>query len=95
MVQEQAFLKGQAGTFPVSFFQGLSFLHLEMTLPFTKLGYTSEEKIFFSATIILWKKVMLSCLKMNWKDPINWDNLFVKWFKRLKTVFDWKQQLNW
>ena len=53
MVQEQAFLKGQAGTFPVSFFQGLSFLHLEMTLPFTKLGYTSEEKIFFSATIIL------------------------------------------
>ena len=52
MVQEQVFLKGGDGTFPIKFFQGLSFLHLEITLPFAKLCYAFEEKIF-SATIIL------------------------------------------
>ena len=40
MVQGQVFLKG-----------GLSFLHLEITLPFTKLYYAFEEKLFFSVTI--------------------------------------------
>ena len=30
-------LKKGADTFPISFFQGLSFLHLEITLPFVKL----------------------------------------------------------
>ena len=60
MVQGQVSLKdGRTGT--------LSFLHLEITLPFTKLCYAFEEKLFFSATIILWKKVILSCLKMNLK----------------------------
>ena len=39
MVQGQVFLKGGAGTFPIYFFQGLSFLHLEITLPFVKLCY--------------------------------------------------------
>ena len=34
-------------------FQGFSFLHLEITLPFPKLGYAFEEKLFFSATINL------------------------------------------
>ena len=55
MVQEQVFLKwgGGAGTFPTKCFQGLSFLHLEITLPFAKLCYAFEEKLFFSATIIL------------------------------------------
>ena len=57
MVQGQVFLKGRragwAGTFPNHFFQGLSFLHLEITLPLAKLCYASEEKLFFSATIIL------------------------------------------
>ena len=67
MVQGQVFLQGWAGTFPIKFFQGLSFLHSEITLPFAKLCYAFEEKIFFSATIILWKKVILSCLKMNLK----------------------------
>ena len=38
--------KGGGETFPVSFFQDLSFLHLEVTLPF-------ERKLLFSATIIL------------------------------------------
>ena len=37
-------------------FQGLSFLHLEITLPFAKLCYAIEEKLFFSVTIILRKK---------------------------------------
>ena len=41
--------------------------HIEIALPFTKLCYAFEEKLFFSVTIILWKKVILSCLKMNLK----------------------------
>ena len=46
MVQGQVSLKdGRTGT--------LSFLHLEITLPFTKLCYAFEEKLFSSATIIL------------------------------------------
>ena len=53
MVQGQVFLKGGTDTFPISFFQVLSFLHLEITLPFAKLCYAFEEKLFFSATIIL------------------------------------------
>ena len=52
MVQGQVFLKG-GGTFPILFFQGLSVLHLEITLPFAKLCYAFEEKLFLSATIIL------------------------------------------
>ena len=35
------------------FIQGLSFLHVEITLLFAKLCYAFEEKLFFSATIIL------------------------------------------
>ena len=50
MVQGQ-FLKREegkgAGTFHIKFFQGLSFLHLEITLPLAKLCYAFEEKIFF------------------------------------------------
>ena len=55
MVQGQVFIKGGGGadTFPISFFQGLSFLHLEITLPFAKLCYAFEKKNFFSVTIIL------------------------------------------
>ena len=64
---------GGADTFPISFFRGLSSLHLEITLPFAKLCYAF---LFFSVTIIL-------C------------HLFVKKFKRLKLIFDRKQQLNW
>ena len=48
-------LKGGTGTFPIYFFQGLSFLHLEITLTFTKLCYTFEENLFFSATIFMKK----------------------------------------
>ena len=39
MVQQQI-LKGEAGPFPTKFFQGLSFLQLEITLSFAKLRYT-------------------------------------------------------
>ena len=39
--------------FPIKFFQGLSFLHSEITLPLQNLCYAFEEKLFFSATIIL------------------------------------------
>ena len=42
----QVFLKGGAGTFPIQFFQSLSFLHLEITLLFGKLCYAFEEKKF-------------------------------------------------
>ena len=49
MVQGQVFIKGGGGadTFPISFFQGLSFLHLESTLPFAKPCYAFEKKNFF------------------------------------------------
>ena len=57
MVQQQI-LKGEAGPFPIKFFQGLSFLQLEITLSFAKLRYTLHY-----AAIILWKKVIQSCLK--------------------------------
>ena len=55
MMQGQVFLKGGAGTFPISFFRHLSLLHLEIiiTLPFAKFCYAFEEKLFFSVTIIL------------------------------------------
>ena len=71
MLQGKVFLKGGwTGTFSIKFFQGLSFLHLEITLAFAKLSYDFEKKFFFfSATIILWKKIILSCLKMNLKIP--------------------------
>ena len=49
MVQGQVFLKGGggAGTFPIYFFQGLPFLHLEIILSFAKLCYAFEEKKIF------------------------------------------------
>ena len=47
IMQGQVFLKGGAGTFPIKFFQGLSFLHSEITLLFAKLCYAFEEKLFF------------------------------------------------
>ena len=53
MVQGQVFLKGGAGTFPIKFFQGLLLLHSKITLPFAKLCYAFEEKLFFSPTIVL------------------------------------------
>ena len=74
-------LKRRVGAWPIYFFQGLPFSHLEITICKIK------EKLFFSATIILEKKVILSCLKMKLKNPINEDNLFIKGFKRLKIDF--------
>ena len=63
MVQEPVFLKGGGGWhFSYLLFQGLSFLHLKITLPFAKLCYA-----FFSATIILCNKVIISFLKINLK----------------------------
>ena len=59
MVQGQVFLRGWGGgegglaLFLFNFSQGLSFLHLEITLPLAKLCHAFEEKLFFSATIIL------------------------------------------
>ena len=84
MVEGQVFWKGVVGGelarfIILSFYQGLLSLHLEITLPFAKFCYAFEENLFFSATIILWKKVIISCLKMN---------LFVKGFKRL-TIDVW------
>ena len=55
MAQGQVFLQGReggGGTFPIKFFQDLSFLHSEITLPFAKLCYAFEEKNF-SAAIFL------------------------------------------
>ena len=66
MVQQQI-LKGEAGPFSIEFFQGLSFLQLEITLSFAKLCYT----LHYTA-IILWKKSHLKLSKKwTWKYPIN------------------------
>ena len=46
MVQGQVLFKGRAGTFHIKFFQGLSLLHSEITLPFAKLCHAFEEKNF-------------------------------------------------
>ena len=67
MVLGQVFLKGKNWHFSDLVFQGLSFLHLEITLCFSKFRSAFEEKYFFSVTIILLKKVILSCPKMNLK----------------------------
>ena len=68
MVQGQVFLQRGADTFPIHFFQGLSFFHLETTLPFAKLCYVFEkEYIYFFCDHNFIKKVILSCLKMNLK----------------------------
>ena len=59
MVQGQVFLKGGEGRGLAlslfNFFKVISFLHLEIFLPFAfaKLCYAFEEKLFFTATIIL------------------------------------------
>ena len=46
-------LKGGTWHFSYLISRGLSFLHLKITLPFAKLCHAFEEKVFFSATIIL------------------------------------------
>ena len=48
-----------------NFFQGYHFLHSEIILLSAKLCYAFEEELFFSTKIILWKKIILSCLKTN------------------------------
>ena len=47
MVQGQVFFKGGSWHFFYLIFQGLSLLHLEITLLFAKLCCTFEEKIFY------------------------------------------------
>ena len=46
-------------------------LHLEITFSFAKLCYVFEEKIFLSATIVLWKKGHSIVQNWTWKYPIN------------------------
>ena len=56
MVQGQVLLKGggrELTPFLFNFFHGLSFLHLEIILPFAKLYYVFQEKMFFSSAIVL------------------------------------------
>ena len=59
VVQGQVFLKGgrEAGTFPIQFFQGLSPLHLEITLPLPKLCYASVEIFFLPPS--LYEKIVI------------------------------------
>ena len=49
-------LKRWAGTFPITFFEGLSFLRLEITLSFAKLCHAFEEKYFFFFFLNFMKK---------------------------------------
>ena len=66
MMHGQTFLKrgGEEGgeergssTFPISYFEGLSFLHLESTLRFAKLCYPFEEKSFFLPSLFYEKRL--------------------------------------
>ena len=71
-MQEEVFLKGMGGGDGGWHFSYLIYLRFLIftfiiILLVAKLCYAFEEKLFFSATIILWKKVILSCLKMNLK----------------------------
>ena len=67
MVQGQVFLKAGADKSPIKFFQVSSFFHLETFLPFAKLCFVFEKKIFFFCHHNFMKKVILSFLKMNLK----------------------------
>ena len=67
MVQGCVWGGGGADNFPISFFQGLSFLHLEITLPFPKLCLAFEKKNYFSCHHNFMKKGHSICLKMNLK----------------------------
>ena len=69
MVQGQVFLKGRGRLALVlfDFFQGLPFLHLEITLSLAKLYYAYEKKNFFFCHHYFRKKFILICLKMNVK----------------------------
>ena len=51
----------ETGTFPISIFQDLSFLH------FAELYYAFEEKKIFFCHHSFLKKVILSCLNINLK----------------------------
>ena len=46
MVQGPVFLRRGLAFFPTYFFQGLSFLNLEVTLPFANLCYAFGKKLF-------------------------------------------------
>ena len=54
MVQGQVFLEGD--TIPIQVFQDLSFLHLEITLPFAKLCYTPLQNC-----VMHLKKIIFFC----------------------------------
>ena len=60
-------LKRGAGTFPIKIFQGLSFLHLEITLPFAKLCQLFKEKKIFCHHNFMTK----SYSKLSKNDPEN------------------------
>ena len=57
MVQGQVFLK-RDWRFPYLIFARFTIFHLEIAFPFENFCYVFEEKLFFSVTIILWKKVI-------------------------------------
>ena len=63
MVQGQVFLKGGGGLalFIFNFFKVYHFYIYKLFYPLQNC-YAFEEKLFFSVTIILWKKIILSCL---------------------------------
>ena len=85
MVQGQVFIIGRVGIFPIWFFQGLSFLHLEISWLLANFCYAFDEKLFFPVTII----AIVSYLKLNLKmsHKLKSPDIFVKGFKKLKIDF--------
>ena len=64
---ENSFYKIWGALFLFNFFQGLSFLHLEITLHFAKIVLCIWRKIIFFCHRNFMIKIILSCLKMNLK----------------------------
>ena len=88
MVEGQVFLKrtGRGGGPP-----GWGLALFLFKFLFAELRYAFEAKLFFSATIILWKKkkIILSFLKIDLKifHQLRKPDLFAKGFKKLKIDF--------
>ena len=67
MVHEQVFLKDKEGSWHFCYLIFSRFIIFKLRKFFTlwKIVLYILRKNFFSATTILWKKIILSCLKMN------------------------------
>ena len=81
-----------AGNFPIWFFSRFIIFTFRNCFSLCQIVLCIWRK-----TIVLWKKYILSCLKMNLKisHKLNLIYLYIKGFKKSKLIIDIKQHLNW